>query len=79
MNKQGKESVMSKICKVKYEYRTITAKMACLESLCKTFEAHVKLLNFTKLQILEYQPNKKFYVKLLPLVENFICSNFAPV
>lgn len=53
--------------------------MACLESLCKTFEAHVKLLNFTKLQILEYQPNKKFYVKLLPLVENFICSNFAPV
>ena len=40
---------------------------------------YVKLLNFANLQTTEYQRNKKFYVKLLPLVENFICSNFAPV
>lgn len=53
--------------------------MACFELLCKTFESHVKLLNFANLQTTEYQRNKKFYVKLLPLVENFICSNFAPV
>ena len=52
--------------------------MACFELLCKTFESYVKLLNFANLQTTEYQRNKKFYVKLLPLVENFICSNFAP-
>ena len=52
--------------------------MACFELLCKTFESYVKLLNFTNLQTTEYQRNKKFYVKLLPLVENFISSNFAP-
>ncbi len=53
--------------------------MTCFELLCKTFEGHVKLLNFTNFQMLEYQRNTKFYVKLLPLVENFFCSNFAPV
>ena len=53
--------------------------MACFELLCKTFESYVKLLNFANLQTTEYQRNKKFYVKLLSLVENFICSNFAPV
>ena len=52
--------------------------MACFELLCKTFESYVKLLNFANLQTTEYQRNKKFYVKLLPLVENFISSNFAP-
>ena len=31
------------------------------------------------LQNTEYQLNKKSYVKLLPLVENFICCNFAAV
>ena len=46
--------------------------MACFELLCKTFESYVKLLNFANLQTTEYQRNKKFYVKLLPLVENFI-------
>jgi len=58
--------------------RTITAKITCFELLCKTFKGHVKLLNFTIFQSPEYQQNKKFYVKRLPLVENFICSNFAP-
>ena len=31
------------------------------------------------LQNIEYQLNKKSYVKLLPLIENFICCNFAAV
>ena len=39
----------------------------------------IKLLIFTNLQTVVYEYIKKFYVKLLPLVKNFICSNFAQI
>lgn len=45
--------------------------MTCFELLCKTFEGHVKLLNFTNFQMLEYQRNKKFYVNFYPWLKTF--------
>lgn len=47
--------------------------------ICKTLKNLVKLsLPPPCLQTTVNQYNKKFYVKLLPLVENFICCNFVP-
>ena len=44
----------------------------------KTFWSHVKLCRHYNFQVIEHQINKKFYVKLLPLVDTFIYRIFAP-
>ena len=49
-----------------------------LESV-KTFKSLVKLSISSICKNTIYQRNKKFCVKLLPLVENFISSYFAAV
>lgn len=49
-----------------------------LESV-KTFKSLVKLSITSICKNTIYQRNKKFFVKLLPLVENFISSYFAAV